>query len=167
MTPEPRIETLAPKKLVGKHLRLSLADHKTPLLWSSFMPRRKDIRHVIGTNRYNMQVYDAGFRIADLTPTTSFVQWAAVEVSAYEAIPEGMEPYDLAGGLYAVFLYKGRPENFAPVFHYIYKVWFPQSAYEPDARAYFELLGEKYKRDDDESEEELWIPVRLKTQTNQ
>lgn len=165
MNTEPRIETLASKKLVGKRLRMSLSDNKTPVLWASFMPHRKHIRHAIGNDLYNMQVYAPGFTVDALTPATSFEQWATMEVSAYEAVPEGMETYDLKGGLYAVFLYKGKPENFAPVFHYIHKVWFPQSAYEPDAREHFERLGEKYKRDDDASEEELWIPVRLKTKT--
>jgi AraC family transcriptional regulator len=38
----------------------------------------------------------------------------------------------------------------------------PNSAYELDDREHFELLGEKYKNNDPNSEEEIWIPIRPK-----
>ena len=44
---EPHLEILQKKKLVGKHLTMSFADNKTPELWRSFMPQRKEILHVI------------------------------------------------------------------------------------------------------------------------
>ena len=39
----------------------------------------------------------------------------------------------------------------------------PASEYILDKRPHFEILGEKYKNDDPASEEEVWIPVRLKS----
>jgi AraC family transcriptional regulator len=36
------------------------------------------------------------------------------------------------------------------------------SAYDLDNRPHFEILGEKYKNESPDSEEELWIPVKLK-----
>ncbi|RYE38364.1 MAG: GyrI-like domain-containing protein, partial [Sphingobacteriales bacterium] len=44
----------------------------------------------------------------------------------------------------------------------IFTEWLPNSAYELDDRPHFELLGSKYKNDDAESEEEIFVPVRLK-----
>jgi AraC family transcriptional regulator len=36
----------------------------------------------------------------------------------------------------------------------------PASGYELDDRPHFEILGERYKNNDPDSEEELWFPVR-------
>jgi AraC family transcriptional regulator len=38
----------------------------------------------------------------------------------------------------------------------------PNSAYALDDRAHFEVLGEKYKNNDPSSEEEIWIPIKVK-----
>jgi AraC family transcriptional regulator len=157
---EPRIEIAAGKKLVGKRIRTNLSNNKTFELWQSFMPRRKEIRNIKGTDLISMQVYDSSLDFKDFTPDTEHEKWAAVEVTSYESIPEGMEPFDLPGGLYAVFLYKGKPDNFAGTWLYIFRTWLPSSEYVPDDRPHFEVLGEKFKHDDPGSEEEVWIPIK-------
>jgi len=73
-----------------------------------------------------------------------------------------METFTIPAGMYAVFLYKGTPAEFGPTFNYIFNTWLPGSAYEADDRPHFEVLGEKYKNNDPESEEEIWVPIRLK-----
>jgi AraC family transcriptional regulator len=47
-------------------------------------------------------------------------------------------------------------------FEYIFRVWLPASEYLLDDRPHFEILGAKYKDNDPESEEEIWIPVQKK-----
>jgi AraC family transcriptional regulator len=47
-------------------------------------------------------------------------------------------------------------------FEYIFETWLPNSDYLVDNRLHFELLGEKYKNKDLDSEEEIWIPIQLK-----
>lgn len=42
------------------------------------------------------------------------------------------------------------------------KTWLPASDYNLDNRPHFEVLGEKYKNNDPTSEEEIWIPIKLK-----
>ncbi|MGZ3924881.1 MAG: GyrI-like domain-containing protein, partial [Flavisolibacter sp.] len=75
--------------------------------------------------------------------------------------PEGMESFVLEGGLYSVFDYQGlNTDN--KIFIYIFKDWLPYSEYELDDRPQFEVLGEKYKNNDPDSQEEIWIPVKLK-----
>ena len=59
MIMEPRIETITEKKLVGKSLRMTVAVDRTPELWWSFMPFRKEIEGVVGTDLYCVQVYDS------------------------------------------------------------------------------------------------------------
>ena len=156
---KPTIISLSSKKLLGIRTRTSLSLNKTRSLWQSFMPRRKEIRNAIGTELYSLQVYDS-FYFSNFNPHTEFEKWACVEVKDYDTIPEGMEPFSLPGGLYAVFLYKGSSASGAETFRYIFETWLPSSEYELDNRPHFEVLGEKYRNDNPDSEEEIWIPVK-------
>ncbi len=157
---EPRIETLGEKKLVGKHLTMSFANNKTGDLWRSFMPMRKEIKNSISTDLYSLQLYSPDFFI-HFNPEATFEKWAAVEVSDFAHIPDEMEAFRLTGGVYAVFLHKGSSTD-TSTFQYIFRTWLPNSEYMLDDRPHFELLGAKYKNADPDSEEEFWVPVRLK-----
>ncbi|MBN2009098.1 GyrI-like domain-containing protein, partial [candidate division KSB1 bacterium] len=95
-------------------------------------------------------------------PNAEFEKWAVVEVADFGSIPEGMESMILPGGRYAVFDYKG-PASAAPqIYEYIFRMWLPTSEYVLDDRPHFAVMGDKYKHDDPDSEEEIWIPVELK-----
>jgi PhnB protein len=61
-----------------------------------------------------------------------------------------------------VFLYHGAADDAANTFGYILGEWIRDSDYDLDNRPHFEILGEKYKNESPDSEEELWIPVRPK-----
>ena len=159
---EPAIRILTEKKLIGKRITMNLAKNKTAELWRSFMPRQKEIRNNLDTELYSMQIYDPALNFSDFNEGTFFEKWAAVEVADFDVIPPDMEPFTLAGGLYAVFLHKGAASEGARTFRYIFGTWLPGSAYLLDSRPHFEIMGEKYKNDDPASEEEVWIPVKLK-----
>ncbi len=73
-----------------------------------------------------------------------------------------MEKLVLPQGLYAVFHYKGKPSEAEETFKYIYGVWLLNSIYEMDNRPYISLMGNKYKGEDPDSEEEFWIPIKIK-----
>ena len=156
----PRIEHLKEKKLVGKRLKMSLADNKTGELWKSFMPRRKEIANNLTTDLISMTVYQPN-HFADFNPTREFEKWAAVEVADFENVPDDVETFTLAAGLYAVFDYTGSSTDIS-IFQYIFGTWLPNSEYLLDDRPHFEVLGPKYKNADPESEEEIWIPIRKK-----
>jgi AraC family transcriptional regulator len=159
---EPRFERVTEKHLVGIKLRMSFASNKTRLLWQSFMPRRKEIENIANTNLYSIEVYPPDFN--SLNPDTEFEKWAAVEVSRLETIPEGMETMTIPSGLYVVFIHKG-PASLGPkTYEYILGTWLPQSAYKLDTRPHFAVMGEKYKNDNPESEEELCFPILPKDQ---
>jgi len=160
---KPRIETLAEKKLVGRRLVMSFSNNLTYELWRSFMPRRKEIQRNIGTDLYSVQLYEPLF-FEHFNPDSLFEKWAAIEVTDFEAVPDGMEAFTLPGGLYAVFIYKGAPGAASETFRYILGTWVPESGYVLDNRPHFELLGEKYKKDDPDSEEKIWIPIKNKLQ---
>ena len=158
----PFIKILSAKKLVGKKLEMSLSENKTQELWSSFMPQRKQLKNVIGLDLYSLQVYKRSYSFKQFDPSATFVKWAAVEVSCFDNLPEGIEKLELEAGLYAVFIHKGTPAEAPKTFGYIFGTWLPNSEYELDARPHFEVLGEKYKHNDPSSEEEVWIPIRKK-----
>jgi AraC family transcriptional regulator len=156
---EQGIENLSEKKLVGKRLTMSLTDNKTSILWQTFMPRRKEIHNNVTNELISMRVYNEPLRSGDLNQ--KFEKWAAMEVSDFENVPEQMDSYTLSGGLYAVFHYKGLSTDNS-VFVYIFGTWLPNSDYLLDDRPHFEVLGDKYKNGDPDSEEEIWIPVKQK-----
>lgn len=156
----PRIETLPEKKLVGQRIKMSLENNKTGELWRSFMPRRFEIKGAIGTDLFAVQVHDASYFV-NFNPSTEFEKWATLEVDNLNHIPDGMEMITLPVGLYAVFSYKGLSTD-TTIFQYIFTTWLPNSDFLLDHRPHFEILGEKYKNNDQNSEEEIWIPVIYK-----
>lgn len=138
-------------------LVMSFADNKTGQLWQRFMPKRNEIRNNLTTDLISLQIYLPGF---DFSPNTQFEKWAAIEVSDFEHVPDGMESFLLPEGLYAVFHYKGSSMD-TRIFQYIFGEWLPKSGYQLDNRPHFEVLGAKYKNASPDSEEEIWIPVKL------
>ena len=158
----PEIKILPEKRLIGKRINMTPAENKTPELWKGFMPRRKEISNNFTSELFSMQVYEEPFDFKNFNQDTRFEKWAAIEVSGFDNIPEGMETYVLKSGLYAVFLHKGAAETGPKTFQYIFGSWLPGSDFELDNRPHFEILGEKYKNNDPDSEEQIWIPIKKK-----
>ena len=156
---QPQFVTIEPKKLMGICLEMSLSENRTGELWRSFMPRLKEIETRVGNNLYSLQVYDENY-FQQFNPRREFEKWALAEVKNFSVIPDEMEPFELSGGLYAVFQHKGMGTE---IFQYIFSEWLPKSGYLLDNRPHFEILGEKYKQGSPDSEEEIWIPVKEKT----
>ena len=159
---EPRIEMLSEKKLVGKSIKMSLENNKTTQLWKSFMSNRQSINNIVNSDLYSIQIYDNTLNFKGFNLATKFDKWAAIEVDSFDLIPNGMKAYSLKSGLYAVFVHKGPTSEFQKTFQYIFGQWLPFSDYILDKRAHFELLGEKYKNNSPDSEEEVWIPIKPK-----
>lgn len=154
----PRIEIMPEKKLIGKRLQTSLANNKTHELWQNFMPKRGEIKNPISADLFAVQVYEPDYFEA-FNPDAVFEKWATLEVTDFDNIPAEMESFILSGGLYAVFEHKGHSIE---IFDYIFRTWIPNSKYNLDQRPHFEILGAKYKMDDPNSEEEIWIPIKNK-----
>ena len=155
---EPRIENLEGKKLIGRRLKMSIINDKTAQLWGEFGPSIKHISNRVSSDKISLQVYDSSY-FREFNPNNEFEKWALVEVQDFDEIPEGMEPFVLNGGTYAVFDYKGSSSD-KSIFQYIFMTWLPNSEFQLDSRPHFEILGEKYKNNDPSSEEEIWIPIK-------
>lgn len=154
---KPTIKIFPETKFIGKNLSFSYTDYRAFELWSSFMPRRNEIQNALGKDLFNIQINPENF---DFDPQTEFVKWAVVPVSDFDFVPEGMQLLIVEEGLYAVFNHIGDASKARETFGYIYGVWLPNSEYELDNRPQFEILGEKYKNNAADSEEEIWIPIK-------
>lgn len=159
-----RIEISLERKLIGKSLKMSFAENKTADLWKGFMTRRNEIKNRLNEDLISMQVYPEGFSFSNFDVNAPFEKWAAAEVSSFDNIPDEMECFTLAAGLYAVFEYKGL-NTANSIFQYIFGTWLPASNYVLDNRPHFEVLGALYKNNDPESEEEIWMPIKTKEST--
>jgi len=161
--PEPVIVVITSKICLGKCLEMSLADNKVGQLWQSFMPLARQISNRTNTEVLSVQVHPADYFEA-FDPTKTFEKWAVVELTAVPStIPEGMDILVIPAGLYAVFHYKGLSSD-SSIFRYIFNDYLPASIYELDQRPHFEVLGDKYKNMDPNSEEDIYIPIRIKQQ---
>lgn len=141
---------------------MTYANNTTGQLWQSFMPRRNEIQNRVNEDFINLQIYDPTFNFNQFDFHKPFDKWASVEVSDFSYLPAEMETFIIPSGLYAVFNFKGSVKDAPAAFMYIFNTWLPASQYNLDHRPHFEILGEKYKKNDPSSEEEIWIPVKLK-----
>lgn len=160
MNNTPRMETIEAKILVGISTKMSLSENKTADLWQKFMPQRKNITNTVSSDLVSLQIYGNDY-FRQFSPFNKFEKWALVEVQNADVIPPEMETLELPTGLYAIFTYKGLSTD-KSIFRYIFTEWLPKSIYMLDNRPHFEVLGEKYKNNAPTSEEDIYIPIRLK-----
>lgn len=157
-----KIRKLEKTWLTGKKLKMSMQNDRTGELFREFMHGRHLISNISGQELYAVTIYDGTGVFQNFNPQTEFEKWAAVRVTDHGNHPEGMEHLVVPEGQYAVFQYKGRPAEAGSVFDQIFREWLPDSAYELDDRPHFALMGDKYRGDHPDSEEEFWIPVKLR-----
>ncbi|MBL7930485.1 MAG: GyrI-like domain-containing protein [Bacteroidia bacterium] len=161
---EQRFETIPAKKFIGLKIMSSVVkEPESARIWPQFMPRRKEISSIKGNEVYALTVYPGDYFQKSFDPNAPFEKWATVEVNDFNSVPMGMETLESSGGLYAVFSYKGSVTEAYKALQYIYMSWLPSSDYLADGRPHMAVMGEKYKNNDPESEEEFWIPVKKKT----
>lgn len=152
------IITIPEYKLAGKRLTVNFAENRTPELWRGFMQVRDRIKSV-GPEMFSAAVYPESF-FDRFDSTANFEKWAAVAVDPSTDIPPDFDILTIPIGLYAVFHYKGSSADAAEVFGYIFNDWLPKSGYKLDNRPHFEILGEKYRTADPDSEEDIYIPIK-------
>jgi AraC family transcriptional regulator len=141
---------------------MSLINNKTGELWKTSIPKLKEITNNITNDFISMQIYGPSY-FNEFNPANEFEKWATIEVSDFDNLPSGIETFNLESGLYAVFEYKGSSLDNS-IYQYIFGTWLPKSKYLLDNRPHFEVLGEKCKNADPNSEEEIWIPIRINAQ---
>lgn len=159
----PRIKILPETKIVGLRTSMSFANNKTRELWQGFMPRRQEIKNPVSVDLYSVELYSDASFFTHFDPTKEFEKWAGVKVDSFDNVPDDMYRLVIPKGEYAVFDYKGKPSEAHGTYQHIYGNWIPTSDYVLDDRPHFALMGEKYKGESPDSEEELWIPIKKKS----
>ena len=162
MALEAIIKSTPKKLLVGHCLEVNLGNQQQQKLWSGFMPNKKHIQHTLSKELFSVEVYKDDLTPSQIDFKTTIQKWAAVEVSSFEDLPLGMQMLEIPEGLYAVFIYKGLPADAADFFSEVYHEWFPSSPYTLDHRPHFEVMSTMYQNNHPDSEEEIWVPIKLK-----
>lgn len=152
----PKIVTITAKHLVGMSSAMKQNEyHKIPQLWQRFMPQKRNIVKLLNQELLAVQVYE---NMLDFDKP--FKIYAAAEVSNSDNLPDDMEAFTIPKGEYAVFLHKGM--NAAKTYQDIMTKWLPQSGYAIDDRPHFQIMGAKYKNGSENSEEDFYVPIKLK-----
>jgi AraC family transcriptional regulator len=146
--------------VVGMKTRTSVLtiNEQTKQLAQLFMPRRHELNSRIGKHVFSIQDYPSNYSFVDAN--SEFDKWVAVEVQNADNLPEGMDSFVINGGTYAVFSFKGAVSEFPKSRAYIFEEWLPNSGYQLDHKAHFEILSEDYSKDLQHIEEDIWIPVK-------
>ena len=150
----PKLIKISEKKVVGKHSTMHHGDFGNIVaLWKRFMPHRNEIQNTINDEFIAMQIYGDFNNIKE-----PFNIWACVEVSSFKDIPKDMMSFTIPEGDYAVFTHKGMDAS--KTYQRIITEWLPNSGYTIDDRPHFQVMGEKYKNGNPDSEEDFYVPIR-------
>lgn len=135
---------------------------ETSLLWKKFKTHLAPLGMAIGRTYFSVSCYGKEVAEGNFNLQTEFEKWAATPILSEEKKEEGLDEINIPAGLYAFFLHKGLPQDFPKTSQFIYQSWLPKSGYILDARPHFEVLDHRYKLNDPDSEEQVWIPVKPK-----
>ena len=154
-----------PGKLVLQGNRISISFSEmlgVPLLWKNLKTRLSAAGMLKGRIFYSVAMFGKEMSEGSFTPHTKFERWAATPVLPDDRILEENEKLEIGAGLYAIFLHRGRPEDFPQTADFIFRQWLPLSSYRLDNRPHFEIPDPETKPEQPVWTEEIWIPVQEK-----
>ncbi|MED3648401.1 GyrI-like domain-containing protein [Halalkalibacterium halodurans] len=138
-------------KLEGPYTRMN----EIGMLWETFNQRVSEIDHLVQD--------DLSFGIVQ-DRERDFTYYAAVEVSSFTKVPEGMATIILPACRYAVFTHKGPQNKFSETVVAALKS-LKESGYEKDSDNYW-LEGyddHRFSPELDHSECDIYFPLKAKT----
>jgi AraC family transcriptional regulator len=162
---EPKFVTLPEMKVAGlstRFIQILSPDANNqpvvPTLWREFLKRLSELR-----GRRNLSV-TLGICIpipeAERKHPDEWRYLAGSEVEKGSPLPSGMELVTIPSGRYAVFTHRGRLESLPHTYNYIHGAWFPRCRATLRDALDFELYDERFKPESDDSELDIYIPVR-------
>lgn len=156
-----RTEFIKERLFIGMGLTMSLTSDRTYELWSTTKPRLVDVPNRLSSDYFSLQEYPSLEYFKEFSFNNEFKKYALVEVERFNSFD--LEEMVIADTLYAVFLHKGTSREFPMTMNYIMSEWLPKSEYELAHAPHFEVLGKGYKKENPDSQEEVWIPIVKKT----
>lgn len=153
---EPRIENFRAFNAVGLHYKGNNENNEISAMWDKFVPRMVEIKHRKGDLAFGICSPMSQNNAAD-----GFEYIACVEVDSFDDMPEDMVTAVIEEGKYAVFTHKGNVSGIGNTFGYIYGTWAKNTDLQLDHdRSDFELYNEKFKGGGDDSEVDIYIPIK-------
>jgi AraC family transcriptional regulator len=146
--------------LIGLSTTLTLHTFNPSVVWREFRQQFREMEDGYDGHLYNVKVLPPSCSLSELTPAKEFTLWAAREFNPPHAYPANWKTLLIPKGEYAVFNYKGNAANFASFYRNLILHEIPFAGLECDARPAFERFLPGYDPTDDQSEEEVWIPVK-------
>ena len=158
MTMEPTFKDTDEIKVIGVMANFNEdTKHGIPELWAAFGPRMGEVKA-----RLEGCTYGVCFPAA--LGDDSFDYMAAVPVSNFDEVPDGMTARTIPPHRYAVFTHKMGSDtihnDLQKTVQYIWGTWLPNSGYEHDRVPDFELYDERMNPETGEGEFDLYIPVK-------
>lgn len=129
-----------------------------PDLWDRFIARMGEIKHRKNKG-VTLGICD---HVEGYDPNKSeFSYQAGVEVKEYSFIPDGMILKEIPKQKYVVFTHRGSVKELEDTYRYIYSTYFFKSNHEPIDAPDFELYDERFKGEENDSEMEIYIPIKM------
>lgn len=156
-TLEPKIVTKDAFTVVGLECITTQEDNNTnftiPKLWSNFVPRMSEIK-----NRANNATL--GLCVSEGLDVEHFSYISGVEVTAVGQLPQGMIARSVPDSRYLVFTHKGSADKLGETYDFIYGKYIPAAGHEIRSMVDFELYDERFHPDREESEIDIYIPIK-------
>ncbi len=165
---KPRYETRGDFYVIGagKIFERGKTQEIGDLLWPRLMKRFGEIPNKLGRDGSSYVTYGVCKEIwKDNHIQDHFNYYAGVEVEKGTTPPEGMELLYIPARKYAVFTHRGDIKDLSLTNQYIWATWLPQSGYEVAQASDLEVYSAAFRPDSNESEMELWIPLKNAPQT--
>ncbi|UCG90996.1 MAG: AraC family transcriptional regulator [candidate division WOR-3 bacterium] len=157
---EPEIVELGDMTVVGLQILYSSKCNLIPQLWERFMPRIHEIKDVARKDVGLEVSYD----MQDSEGKETFFVIAGLIVNSTTHIPEGMTYKHISAHEYAKFTHQGPISEISSTYNFIYKEWLPASAYEHDDEGCeVEWYDERFKMEDEDSEFDIYVPIKQKS----
>ncbi len=141
-------------KIVGMEIETTvqecIEDSKLSSLWERFMARFLEVKDKVNEGTH--------FGACFVTGECSFKYLAAVEVTSFDNIPQGMVKAEIAASKYAVFTHKGPLSKLNETYGKLYEKDMPESGLK-QKNFWFEFYREKVYEESPNVELELWIAV--------
>jgi predicted transcriptional regulator YdeE/DNA-binding transcriptional MerR regulator len=147
---EPKIVTQPAFTVVGMLYHGKNQNDEIAQMWQEFNPRMEEIKHVVNSR----VCYGV---CGDLEEDDTFKYVAGFEVSSTADVPEGMVSWQVPEQKYAVF--PCTLPTIHQAYEHAFQTWLPQSGYQRAQGPDFELYGEDFEPQVQDSNMHIYIPI--------
>jgi AraC family transcriptional regulator len=153
---EARIVQLPAFYVIGMAGRFEPTSARIPELWGRFAPRIDDVPHRVGTHTLGVCL-DADPATIE---TTGLTYVACVEVSATDAIPDGMTSATIPANTYAVLTHRGHVSRLPDTVKHVWGHWLPASGHRHVSAPDFERYDlARWDPSTGDGEIDLYVPI--------